>query len=125
MITNITITGVHFTPDEATKKYVRRKIGRLDRYLPRHARRSVSADVKLSEVNRSHGNKYEVEVVMHIPDKNVTARDSTLNVLAATDIVERKLVSQLHRYKEDLIPHLSHRRILGRFKRSYAREQQA
>ena len=125
MISNITITGVHFSPDEATKKYVARKVGRLDRYLPRHARKTASAEVKLSEVNRSHGNKYEAEIIMHIPDKTLTARDSTLNVLAAVDIVEHKLSQQLHRYKEELIPHIGRRRLLGRFKRSYAREQQA
>lgn len=122
MITNIAITGVHFSPDETTKKYVRRKIGRLDRYLPRHARKSATAEVKLSEVNRDHGNKYEAEVILFIPDKKITAKDSTLNMLAAVDIVEHKLAAQLHKYKTNLIPHLGRRRLLSRFKRSYARE---
>lgn len=125
MITHIDITGVHFEPDEATKKYVARKIGRLDRFLPRHARKSVTADVKLSEVNRSHGNKYHAAVILKLPNKRVEADDSTLNVLAAIDIVEAKLATQLKRYKEETVPHVGHRKLLGRFKRSYAREQQA
>lgn len=125
MISNITITGVHFVPDEATKKYVRRKIGRIDRYLPRHARKTVTADVKLSEINKKGGNKYEAEVIMTMPDKVITAKDSTMNVLAALDIVEHKLAQQIHRYKEESLPHVGRRQLLGRFKRSYAREQQA
>jgi putative sigma-54 modulation protein len=58
MIEAITITGVKFTVDETTRKYVVKKIGHLDRYLPRHARKSVTAEVRLQQVNRDHGNKY-------------------------------------------------------------------
>lgn len=123
MIANVEITGVGaYTPDEPTKKYIRKKIGSLDRKLPRHARKSVWADVKLAEVNRDKGNKYEVEVVLHVPDKVVIAKDSTMNVLAATDIVEAKLTAQLRKYKEERIPHVGRRKLLNRFKRSYARE---
>jgi putative sigma-54 modulation protein len=78
---------------------VNRKIGRLDRFLPRHARKSVKADVILREVNRAHGNKYEAEVIVHVPGKTLAAKDSTVNVLAALDIVEAKLVEQFRKYK--------------------------
>lgn len=124
MISNITITGVHFSPDEAAKKYVQKKVGRLDRFLPRHARKTVSADVKLSQVDQPNGNKYQAEIIMTLPDKVVTAKDSTLNIFAAIDIVEHKIAMQLHRYKEENLPHVGKRRVLSRFKRSYAREQQ-
>ncbi len=122
MINAISITGVKFDLDDTTKKYVIKKIGRLDRYLPRHARRSATAEVLLKEVNRGHGNKYEAEVILHVPDRQLTAKDSTVNVLAALDIVEAKLATQLHRYKETNIPHIGRRGVLSRFKRSYARE---
>ncbi len=121
MINSISITGVKFDLDETTKKYVIKKIGRLDRYLPRHARKSATAEVLLKEVNRDHGNKYEAEVILHVPDKQLTAKDSTVNVLAALDIVEAKLASQLHKYREAHIPHIGRRGVLARFKRSYAR----
>lgn len=122
MINSINITGVKFDLDEATKRYVIKKIGRLDRYLPRHARKSATAEVKLKQVNKDHANKYEAEVIIHIPDKIVTAKDSTVNILAAIDIVEAKIVAQLHKYKEESIPHVGRRGMLARFKRSYARE---
>lgn len=123
MIESIDITGVKYDLDETTKKYVTKKIGRLDRYLPRHARKSVTADVKLRQIDKPNGNKYEAEVILHVPDKTLTAKDSTVNMLAAVDIIEAKMVSQLHKYKETTIPHIGRRGVLSRFKRSYAREQ--
>lgn len=122
MIAHVEITGVGaYMPDDSTKKYVRKKIGSLDRLVPRHARKTMHADVKLAEINQSHGNKYEVEVVLHVPDKVMTAKDSTMNILAATDIVEAKIANQLRKYKQELIPHVGRRKLLDKFKRSYAR----
>lgn len=124
MIANVEITGVGaYTADESTKKYIRKKIGSLDRLAPRHARKTMHASVKIAEVNRDKGNKYEVEVIVTVPERRLTAKDSTMNVLAATDIVEAKLATQLRKYKEEHVPHVGKRRLLDRFKRSYAREQ--
>lgn len=122
MIDAINITGIKYNLDDTTKRYVVKKIGRLDRYLPRHARKSVTAEVRIWEANQPNGNKYEAEVVLHVPGKTLTAKDSTVNALAAIDIVEAKLATQLHKYKEEQVPHIGRRGILARFKRSYARE---
>ncbi len=113
MIAAIDMSGVKYTIDETTKKYVLRKIGRLDRFLPKHARKSVTVDVKLKQVNRDHGNKYEAEVILNVPDKRMTAKDSTVNMLAAVDIVEAKLLSQLRKYKQETILHIGRRRGLS------------
>lgn len=121
MITGIDMAGVKYELDDTTKKYVTKKIGRLDRYLPKHARKSATAVVKLKEVNRDHGNKYEAEVLLRVPGRKITAKDSTVNMLAALDIVEAKLVAQLRKYKQTTS---LRRGVLSRFKRSYAREAQ-
>lgn len=122
MIKSIEITGIKYDLDETTKQYVKKKVGRLDRYLPRHARKTVTAEVKLKQVNRDHGNKYEAEIVLSVPDKILTATDSTSNMLAAVDIVESKIVSQLRKYKQATVAHVGRRGVMSRFKRSYARE---
>ena len=57
MIKSIEITGIKYDLDETTKQYINKKIGRLDRYLPRHARKSVVAEVRRSQVNRYQVNK--------------------------------------------------------------------
>ena len=124
MIAAIDITGIKYDVDETTRKYVLRKIGRLDRYLPRHARKSATVDVRLRQIDADHGNKYEADIVFNVPDKRLTAKDSTVNMLAAVDIVEAKIVAQLHKYKEASLPHVGRRGVLDRFKRGYAREVQ-
>lgn len=126
MIEHIDITGVgNYTPDERVKKYIRKKIGALDRLAPRHARKTMRADVKLDEINQRNGNKYEVEVILTVPEKTLLAKDSTMNVMAATDIVEAKLATQLRKYKSQQVKHVGNRKLMDRFKRSFAREQQA
>ncbi len=122
MIANITLTGLHLDLDNKTKKYVKKKIGALDRYLPRHARKSATAEVKLSQVNRDHGNKYEAEIIIRLPEKTVTAKDTTMNILAAVDIVEAKVVAQLKRYKDLHTNHRGNHGMLAKFKRSFRRE---
>jgi putative sigma-54 modulation protein len=122
MISALQITGVNYEINKSTRKYAIKRIGRLDKFLPKHARKTVSASLKLSQVNHDHGNKYEVEAIMKIPGKVLKAKDSTSNMMAAIDIVEAKLLSQLQDYKEANIPHLGRRGIMSRFKRSFRRE---
>lgn len=125
MITHIDITGVKsYTPDQRLKRYILKKIGALDRLIPRHARKTVNAEVKIAESNRKGGNEYMVEVLLHLPDKTMTASDSTMNAYAATDIVEQKIAVQLRKYKQERLPHVGNRKLLDRFKRSFSREQQ-
>lgn len=122
MITSVELSGVGYEVDERTKEYAIKKIARLDKYLPRHARQSVKAEVKMREVNKNHGDKYQVEIILHVPDKIITAKDSTTSMIAAVDIVEAKIVTQLRKYKQSVIPHIGSRRILSKLRSSYRRE---
>lgn len=122
MIKNINLTAIKVELDEKTKKYALKKVGRIDRYLPRHARKSAKAEVKLKQVNRDHGNKYEVEVIIHLPKHRLIAKDSTMNILASIDIVEAKIIAQARRYRERQTNHRGPHDLLGRFKRSFRRE---
>lgn len=121
MISPIAITGIKYDVDDRTKKYVEQKVGKLDRFLPRQVRKDIKADVKLAQIDQKNGNKYEAEIILHTPEKTLTAKDSTVNILAAVDIVEAKLQAQLAKYKQQ---HSEDRSVLGKFKRSFARESQ-
>jgi len=103
MITSIDITGIHYDVSDKMQKYVIDKVGKLDRFLPPHARKTLVADVKLRQVNRDHGNKYEAEVILTTAEKTIVAKDSTMNMHAAIDIVEEKLAAQLRKHKEALV----------------------
>lgn len=122
MIKNIKLTGIKVELDEKTKKYVNKKVGGIDKYLPRHASKSASAEVTIKHVNRSQGNKYETEVIINIPDYKLVAKDSTINILASIDIVEAKIIAQARKYREKHIDHRGRHNLLGRFKRSFKRE---
>lgn len=121
MINHIDITGVRYTPDQQTKRYVRKKIGGLDRYLSRHTRKSTYITVTLKEVNRANGNKYECDVVIKLPEKTITAKDTTLNMLAAVDIVTEKLSVQLKKYHDARKDHRRSHNLIGRLKQRIAR----
>lgn len=103
MIASIDITGIKYNVSARTQKYVMEKVGKLDKYVPSHVRKSMTADVKLREVNRAYGNKYEAEVILHVPEKTITAKDTTMNMMAAVDIVEAKLAAQLRKYKDAVV----------------------
>lgn len=122
MIEHIKLTGIRVDLDEKTKKYVHKKIGNIDKYLPRHARKSASVEVTITQVNRDNGNKYEAEVILHVPEQRIFAKDSTLNILASIDIVEAKIIAQARKYREKHIDHRGSHNLLGKFKRSFKRE---
>lgn len=122
MIKNIKLTGIKVELDEKTKKYVNKKIGGVDRYLPRHATKSVSAEVTIRQSNKGQGNKYETEVIIHVPEHKLVAKDSTVNILASIDIVEAKIIAQARKYREQHINHRGPHGLLSKFKRSFQRE---
>lgn len=118
MIANISLSGIRYEVDDKMEKYVRSKIGRLDRYMPRSARRNVRAEVRLSEERANKNDKYQVEVTLHIKDGNLTAKEATLNMYAAIDIVEAKLKNQLRKHKEKHMDHRKDRKgVLRRLRR--------
>ena len=122
MLTSTKVTGIAYQVDDKTHKYVLSKIGRLDRFLPRHARKSASAEVRLKQVKGGSGNKYEAEVLLDVPEKTLLAKDSGTHILAVIDATEAKLATQLRKYKQAALAHIGRRRVLSHFKRSYDRE---
>lgn len=114
MIKKIEITGIHteLTPD--LKKYVHKKVGKLDTYLPRSARESAHAEVFLREGKAKDKNRCECEVVLRLTQETITIKEATINMFAAVDIVEAKLRNQLKKYKDTHANPRLHRRIINR-----------
>lgn len=116
MITKLEISGVHMQVGEDLKKYVTRKIGRLDRYVPRAARASLHAEVKLKEGKAKDKNERTAEVLLHLPQETLTIKETTINIYAAIDIAETKLRLALKKYKDLHASPRLHQRVLARFK---------
>ncbi len=103
MIKKIDITGIHAEVEPDVAKYVKKKIAKLDGYMPKHARKSAHAEVKLKEEKVKTKKQSTCEVILYVPGEVIKAQETTVNMYAAIDIVEEKLKSQLRKYKEQTI----------------------
>jgi ribosomal subunit interface protein len=99
MIRKIDINGVHMEVGDDLKKYVMKKIGKLEKYVPKYARESAHAEVKLKEGKVKTREQRTCEVILRLPHESITISETTINIFAAVDIVEEKLKKQLYRYK--------------------------
>lgn len=115
MIERLEIDGIHTTVSEELKKYVFKKIGRLDRYVPAHTRQGMHVEVKMKEGKGT--NQRTCQVIMHLPNETITIEETTINFFAAVDIAETKLRGQLKKYKELHTNPKLHQRVIAKLKR--------
>lgn len=117
MLQKFELKGVHTAIDENLQKYVTKKLGRLDKYLPRHHRDSVHAIVELKESKAKDQKKYTCDVTLHMPHETLNVAETTMNMYAAVDIVETKLKQQIKKYKESHASGKLARHLSARFRR--------
>lgn len=121
MIQKFDITSVHTSIDDKLHKYIIKKIGNLDKYVPRASRKSAHAEVRIKESNHlKHENQKNgstCEVTLHLPHEVINVSESTLNMYAAVDIVEAKLKQQILKYKQLHATGGLHRKLAARFSR--------
>lgn len=96
----LNISGVHFELDDKIKEYVEKKIGAMDKYVPRHERGASHGEVVLSEDEGKSKNRYTCDVTLYMPHETITAKESTVSIYAAVDIVEEKVKAQLLKHKD-------------------------
>ena len=116
----VDIDGIHNIGNKDLPRYIHKKIGGLDKYIPRHARKSAYAEVIVKESKIKDKKECMCEVIVHVPGENITAKETTMNMFAAVDIVEEKVKSQLRKYKEKSVGKKRSpiKRILRRFRSS-------
>jgi ribosomal subunit interface protein len=102
MIDSISISGINkYQPDEKLTKYISKKIAKMDKYVPKHHRDSMMAEVKLREQHAKDKKSCHCEVILHVDGSRITAEDNTINMYAAFDIFEDKLLTQLKKAKDN------------------------
>lgn len=115
------ISGRNFEPDTKVKDYVTAKIGGLEKYLPRRARGTAYAEVKLElDPSGREDNQYVCTATVYVPDGPqksgpLKSREGTINIYAAIDIVEAKLRHQLQAYKDKNVTEPRRARMLSRW----------
>lgn len=107
MISKVEISGSNYKIEDNFKKYATKKIGKLDRQLPRGHKKDVVAKLVVTEVNHNKGNRFEISCAMEIPGgKVISAKDDCSNLYAGIDLLEAKLTGQIRRFKLEQTPHL-------------------
>ena len=117
MIQQLEISGVHMQVGDDLRKYVTKKIGNLDRFIPKMARESAHVQVMLKEVKQKEGKDCICEITVQLPHDTLNVKEGTVNIFAAVDIAETKLRAQLKKYKELHANPRLHQRMLTRLKR--------
>lgn len=117
MIKKIELSGVHLDIDKKLQAYTMKKIGKLDKYLPRHARESANAEIFLKESKSKKNNQQTCKVVLELPKEVIIVEESTMNIYAAVDIVEAKLKNRIRKYKETHSSLRIHKRVLSKIRR--------
>ena len=118
MIEKIEVSGNDYRVEEPLRKYVDKRLGKLNRYLPKGSKKDVVAKVVVSGIGKNKGEKYEISVAMEIPGgKVIAAKDECSNVFAGVDLVEAKLTGQIRRYKLEVQPHRQKRSLKNLFRR--------
>ena len=117
MIKRLEIEGIHMTVGDDLRKYVTKKVGSLEKYIPKHARKSVHVEVKLKEGKVKAKEERTCEVILHLPNEVFRVSETTVNIFAAVDIVEEKLKHHLHKYKETHASPKLRQRLMARLKR--------
>lgn len=118
MIDKIEINGNGYRIEEPFKKYVEKRIGKLDRYLPRGSKKDVVCKIVVTEIGKGKTEKYEISAAMELTGgKVIAARDECTNVFAGVDLVEAKLTGQIRRYKLEVQPHRQKRSLKNLFRK--------
>ncbi len=94
------ISGNNYELNEKITEYVQDKIGELEKYLPKKARDGVKGRVTLTtDPSGREDNQCVCEAQIPVKGATLEAKEATLNMYAAVDIVEAKLKAQMLKYK--------------------------
>jgi ribosomal subunit interface protein len=117
MINQINITGVHKKLTRDVELYIHKKIGGLDRFIPKNARESAKAEVKIKQSKAKDKKAYECEVIIKLPKSKLTAHKKGQQITEAIDLVEDNLKNQLKKYKNKHAGPRLHRQLISRLKK--------
>ena len=113
----VSITNLNTEVDNSTTEYITEKVKKLYRYIPRDSREGTRFEVKLKEISETTDKKVQLELILIMPEKTMTASDKAMTFKAAIDGVEEKMERQLRRHKTATVDSVKRGGVLGRLKR--------
>lgn len=93
----LTITGKNLEINDTIRKYVEKKIGRLDRYLPNILDGRV--ELTVDEGARAASDRQIAQVTLRTKKVILRAEEASADIFASIDAVFEKMQRQVDRYK--------------------------
>ena len=94
---DLTITGKNLEINDTIRKYVEKKIGRLDRYLPNIIDGRV--ELTVAEGARAAEDRQIAQVTLRTKKMILRAEEASSDIFASIDAVFEKMQRQVDRYK--------------------------
>ena len=94
---DLTITGKNLEINDTIRKYVEKKIGRLDRYLPYISDGRV--ELTVAEGARAAEDRQIAQVTLRTKKVILRAEEASSDIFASIDAVFEKMQRQVDRYK--------------------------
>ncbi len=96
----LTVSGNNYELNEKIHEYIQEKIAELDKYVPKNKRDGVKGSIILTlDESGREDNQCICQTTIQLPGALIEAKEATLNMFAAVDIVEAKLKAQIMKYK--------------------------
>ncbi len=119
MLQKFEVTGIHFALREDLRTYVTDKLGKLDRYLPKHSRVSAHMEVRLFEAQRGGKKEPECEVTLFVPRETINLHEHAGTIYAAVDRAEVNMKQLIKKYKDSLGVGERRQHMLARLRRKW------
>lgn len=116
MIQKFEITGVHVEINQQLREYIIKKLGSIDRYLPRHSRDSAHLEVRLNESKIDGKIQTICEVTLYMPHDTINLTESANTIYGAVDITKTKLKQRVQKYKDEHMNSKKRRHVFGRLR---------
>ena len=97
----ITVRGKHFDVPESVHQHARRKLGKLDRYLPLLQDAVVEVDIAQQRAKEPH-ERYLVRVLVSGGGVRLRAEERAADITPAIDEAARAVIDQARKHKERL-----------------------
>ncbi len=94
------LTGRQYEIDEELERYTKKRLGTLDRYIPRKYKVQKMHVEIFRDPSGKEDNRYRVKANLHLPEQEVIAETAMMNPHAGVDVVREKLKLQIKKYKE-------------------------
>ena len=97
----IIVRGKHFEVPDSVEQHARRKLGKLDHYLPLLQDATVEVDIAHQRAKEPH-QRYLVRVLVSGGGVHLRAEERAAEIVPAVDEAARAVVDQARRHKERL-----------------------